>query len=63
MSERDAISVTSDAFTDILTESRVTRRCKDMSDDTKQSRFIIIQSLNGKEIKVDITIKFLLFIF
>ena len=40
-------------------ESWITKRCEEMSDDTKQSRFILIQSLNG----TDIIIKFLLFIF
>ena len=58
MSERDSISVTSDALVYRLNESWITKRCAEMSDDTKQSRFIIFQSLNG----TDIIIKFLLFI-
>ena len=58
MSERDAISVTSDAFVYRLKEA-----CVVMSDDTKESRFKIIQNLNGTDITLDIIIKFLLFIF
>jgi hypothetical protein len=63
MSERDAISVTSDAFVYRLKESWVTQRCVVMSDDTKENRFKIIQNLNGTDITLDIIIKFLLFIF
>jgi hypothetical protein len=50
MSERDAISVTPDALVYRLNESWITKRCAEMSDDTKQSRFIIIQNLNGTDI-------------
>jgi hypothetical protein len=42
MSERDAISVTSDAFIYRFKESWITQRCEEMSDDTKESRFKII---------------------
>ena len=63
MSERDAISVTSDAFVYRLKESWITQRWVVMSDDTKESRFKIIQNLNGTDITLDIIIKFLLFIF
>jgi hypothetical protein len=39
MSERDAISVTPDALFNRLTESWITKRCAEMSDDTKQSKY------------------------
>ena len=61
MSERDAIFVTSDAFVYRLIESWITTRCEEMSDDTKESRFKIIQSPNSTYITLDIIIKFLLF--
>ena len=63
MSERDAIYVTSDAFAYRLKESWLTQRCEEMSDDTTESRFKIIQSRNSTDITLDIIIKFLLFIF
>lgn len=61
MSERDAIAVTSDAFVYRFKESWITQRCEEMSDDTKESRFKIIQNLSGTDITLDIIIKFLLF--
>jgi hypothetical protein len=33
--------------------------CEEISDEIKEARFIIIQSLNGKEITLDIVIKYL----
>ena len=63
MSERDAISVISDTFVYRLKESWIIQRCEEMSDDTKESRFKIIQSINGTDIALDIIIKCLLFIF
>jgi len=59
MAERDTIYVTSDAFVDIPNALWRTKCCEEMSDETKQGRFIIIQSLNGKEITLDIVIKYL----
>ena len=44
-------------------KSWITNRCEEMSDDINKSRFIIIRSLNGTDITLDIIIKFLLFIF
>ena len=42
---------------DILNESWIYQRCMEMSDEIKQTRLIIIQRLNGKEITLDIVVK------
>jgi hypothetical protein len=47
MTDLDVISVTSDAVVDILNPLCRTKRCEDMLDEAKLSRFKIIQSLNG----------------
>jgi hypothetical protein len=59
MAEGDPISDTSDAFVDILNSLWRTNCCEGISDEIKQARFIIIQSLNGKDITLDIVIKYL----
>jgi hypothetical protein len=59
MSDRDVISVTSNAFVDILNVLWRTKRCEELLDETQLSRFKIIQSLNDALVTLDIVIRYI----